>query len=390
MNCLKSLLISNPKAYSSSLISSYYASELIPNYKEFVKNSISKLELSESPYNCDNEDMDIGTQIQNTIKKKYNFIIPAIVIELNPESEISLIKEDLEKLFSTFGEIKYIDIQSNSNKAYLLYKFYFSALYAFDTIKEILSLPIEDKEKEGIKDNDNMISIKLLSEEGKSEKEENQQNKITPIKVNYDQNSKVYVPRKYQQETQNNVNGYYSPNINYNIYNSNNNYIPYLYPYNIPVMYNNYNFATSEIKFNTFSSREYLYKFVCNYDVQIENDTKFNVTKRIIGQNGITLKKIIYESCIKYQDYSTKVRLRGRGSGYKEGEENKESDEPLQLCVSSLNYTTYLGCCKLIENLLCKIYCDYYSFCLNNNIQDENPRQIKKYDFVVNRFGDSN
>ena len=45
--------------------------------------------------------------------------------------------------------------------------------------------------------------------------------------------------------------------------------IPYLYPYNIPAMYNNYNFTTSEIQFNTFSSREYLYKFVCKYNKRI-------------------------------------------------------------------------------------------------------------------------
>lgn len=30
-----------------------------------------------------------------------------------------------------------------------------------------------------------------------------------------------------------------------------------------------------------------------------------------------------------------KLRLRGKGSGYKEGPEKRESNEPLHLCVSS-------------------------------------------------------
>jgi len=60
-------------------------------------------------------------------------------------------------------------------------------------------------------------------------------------------------------------------------------------------------------------------KFICNYEVQIENDEHFRITKRIIGNKGLYLKAILYDSCGKYGDYSTKIRLRGRGSGFKEG-----------------------------------------------------------------------
>ena len=146
----------------------------------------------------------------------------------------------------------------------------------------------------------------------------------------------------------------------------------------------------NNIKFQTYSSRDYYYKYVCNYYVQIENDDNFFVTKRIIGKNGCFLKKIIQEACIKYGDFSTKIRLRGKGSGYLE-HNGKESVDPLMLCVSSLNYRTYYNCCSLIEGLLRKVYNDYYEYTLKLVHEDlrhsMNKKQIQKYEFVVNRFG---
>ena len=147
------------------------------------------------------------------------------------------------------------------------------------------------------------------------------------------------------------------------------------------------------IKFETYSSRDYYYKYVCNYLVQIENDDNFLVTKRIIGKNGCFLKKIIQEACIKYGDFSTKIRLRGKGSGYLE-QNGKESEEPLMLCVSSLNYPTYINCCLLIDNLLKKVYNDYYDYLLkimpkelHNSV---NKKRVLKHEFVVNRFASGN
>ena len=146
------------------------------------------------------------------------------------------------------------------------------------------------------------------------------------------------------------------------------------------------------IRFETYSSRDYYYKFVCNYLVQIENDDNFLVTKRIIGKNGCFLKKIIQEACIKFGDFSTKIRLRGKGSGYLE-QDGKESEEPLMLCISSLNYPTYLNCCLLIDNLFTKVYNDYYEY-LSKILPKElhysiRKKQILKHEFVVNRFGSS-
>ena len=143
------------------------------------------------------------------------------------------------------------------------------------------------------------------------------------------------------------------------------------------------------IRFETYSSRDYYYKYVCNYLIQIENDDNFLITKRIIGKNGCFLKKIIQEACIKYGDFSTKIRLRGKGSGYLE-QNGKESDEPLMLCVSSLNYPTYINCCLLIDSLLKKIYNDYYEYLLKilpKELQYSiKKKRILKHEFVVNRF----
>ena len=179
------------------------------------------------------------------------------------------------------------------------------------------------------------------------------------------------------------------PKYNNNTYMMN---IPFPIGFNKNVI--NFNKLTlntrNNIKFETHSSRDYYYKYVCNYLVQIENDDNFLVTKRIIGKNGCFLKKIIQEACIKYGDFSTKIRLRGKGSGYIE-HNGKESEEPLMLCVSSLNYPTYYNCCSLIDGLLEKVYNDYYEYSLKmvpEELRNSMTRkQVLKHEFVVNRFG---
>ena len=141
----------------------------------------------------------------------------------------------------------------------------------------------------------------------------------------------------------------------------------------------------NKVHFNTHSSRNYYYKYVCNYVVQIENDNLFMVTKRIIGKNGCFLKKIIQESCIKYGDYSTKIRLRGKGSGYIDKANNTEDNDPLILSVSSLNYPTYFNCCLLVDNLMNKIYDDYYLH-LKNILPKELHYSIHKKKLIKNEF----
>lgn len=152
-----------------------------------------------------------------------------------------------------------------------------------------------------------------------------------------------------------------------------------------------------DVQFHTNSTRDYQFKYVSRYIVQIENEKNFPVTKMIIGNNGMLLRTIIYENCIKYGDNTTKIRLRGKGSGYKEGPNNEESKEPMELCISSLNVFSFLRCSNAIESILLRIYYQYYLYqCKiylennkNNNNNNNLPismKKILKYHYVVNRY----
>jgi hypothetical protein len=58
-----------------------------------------------------------------------------------------------------------------------------------------------------------------------------------------------------------------------------------------------------------------------------------------------------------------KLRLRGRGSGFIEGPNQQESDEPLHLCISSRFYDKYKIACDMAQELLVSIYEEYKKHC---------------------------
>jgi len=104
-------------------------------------------------------------------------------------------------------------------------------------------------------------------------------------------------------------------------------------------------------------------KYTCRFDIQIENDNQFQVARKIIGSSGCNMKKIV-ETCNQNSDGtylkdSVKLRLRGKGSGYKEGPSQKESDEPLHLCISSKYYEKFKLASVLLTDLLNSIYDEY-------------------------------
>jgi hypothetical protein len=142
----------------------------------------------------------------------------------------------------------------------------------------------------------------------------------------------------------------------------------------------------NNVKFQTNSTRDYRFKYVSRYIVQIDNEKNFPVTKMIIGNNGKLLRKILLDNCINFGDNTTKIRLRGKGSGYKEGPKNEESKEPMELCLSSLNYFSYLRCSNAIEKLLLDVYQQYYMYQCNNNHDNPKMKKILKYAYVVNRY----
>ena len=109
-------------------------------------------------------------------------------------------------------------------------------------------------------------------------------------------------------------------------------------------------------------------KYTCKYEILIENDKDFQIARRLIGNKGCNMKKIINE-CKSGPDDSDKIklRLRGRGSGYREGPDNKESDEPLHLCISAKNPEYMKKACLLVDALLDEIHKDYKAYCQENN-----------------------
>ena len=105
-------------------------------------------------------------------------------------------------------------------------------------------------------------------------------------------------------------------------------------------------------------------KFVATYFIQIQNDKKFQVTMRVIGSKGANMKRIVAEVVGNRKDKDLlKLRLRGKGSGFKEGEQNQEAIDDLQLCMSAKLEEDFNKGCELIEDLLKKIYREYDLYC---------------------------
>lgn len=98
-------------------------------------------------------------------------------------------------------------------------------------------------------------------------------------------------------------------------------------------------------------------KYTCRFDIQIDNDKDFHVARRIIGQKGSNMKRIV-----KQAGYDAKLRLRGRGSGFLEGAQKQESQEPLHLCVSCKDYNGYRAAIVQVEELLGEIYADFQQY----------------------------
>jgi len=107
-------------------------------------------------------------------------------------------------------------------------------------------------------------------------------------------------------------------------------------------------------------------KYTCKFEIQIENDNEFQVCRKIIGSKGCNMKNIVDTCKINTMlnvNEPVKLRLRGKGSGYKEGPDHKESDESLHLCVSSKYQELYYLACRLVEDLMLNLYDEYRKFC---------------------------
>jgi len=95
-------------------------------------------------------------------------------------------------------------------------------------------------------------------------------------------------------------------------------------------------------------------KCLCTFFVGIQKQNGFQIAQQIIGSKGKNMK-YISQLCP-----GTKIRVRGRGSGFREGENNVEADIPLQIHLSSPNRYEYDIARKEVARLLEGIYREYY------------------------------
>jgi len=116
------------------------------------------------------------------------------------------------------------------------------------------------------------------------------------------------------------------------------------------------------------------------------------VARRLIGAKGCNMKRII-EICSKNAPQTNdvvKLRLRGKGSGFKEGPNQQESKEPLHLCISSRYFDKYQIACNYVQELLLNVYEEYKKYCekqhkdLKTNCAGS-VLQIKKNETVTGR-----
>ena len=144
---------------------------------------------------------------------------------------------------------------------------------------------------------------------------------------------------------------------------------------------NNHQYNLNQKQFNQNMEEKNYGKYTCKYEILIPNDKEFQVARRLIGSKGCNMKKILTE-CKNNNNINDniKLRLRGRGSGYKEGPQNKESDEPLHLCISAKNQEEMKKACSKVDELLNKIYEEYKKFCQKNNITPVAPQLANRID----------
>jgi len=99
-------------------------------------------------------------------------------------------------------------------------------------------------------------------------------------------------------------------------------------------------------------------KLLCRYEVGIEEDRAFRVCRRLIGPGGEKMKRIIATS-----GGDVKLRIRGRGSNYLEGEQGQEAEDPLMLCLSAPTRQSFAQAASMVEELLRTVHDEYRDFC---------------------------
>ena len=368
----------------------------------------------------DLQDPMVSEKIELFIQQSENVTIPAIVFEYLSKDNTDFEANDLRNFYEQFGEIE--DFELNGKISVVLFKLFFAA----NTCREFLQNEhnfkdnmkkdfrvrwfnlnedyqlisdeaqikyeeISNKNSINLKQNNLNVFFNNVNNNNLMKNINNQEiinnNSINNININQNQyinqnimnmnNMNMGMNIMNQNNTMNMQNMYFNGMTNQNIngminQNMNNNNI-YNQNFNMNNN-NNLNNNKNYIMNNNPINEEKTYgKFTCKYEILIQNDKEFQIARRLIGSKGCNMKKIIDECKLLDKNNinntdNVKLRLRGKGSGYKEGPQNKESDEPLHLCISAKNQEGMKKACECVNELLNKIYEDYKKYCIKNGI----------------------
>jgi len=333
---------------------------------------------------------NVPEKIELFIQQNENTTIPALIFEYLSKDNIDFENNDLKNFYEQFGEVEIHEL--NGKISVVLFKTFFSA----NTCKEFLQN--EYNFKENMKKDfivqwfDLEKNRNLISEETQKKFEEISKKNSVNIKQNtlnpFINNNNIILNMNNQfilnnnkniqnQFIQQNILNKNEINPQINLINKNNPLIMQnLYfngMINKNILNNSYNQNTNYKNNNNIYEEKYNNgKLTCKYEILIPNDKDFQIARRLIGSKGCHMKKIIDECKLIENNNNNneiiKLRLRGKGSGYKEGPQNKESDEPLHLCISAKNQEGMKKACECVNELLNKIYDDYKKFCNKNGI----------------------
>ena len=333
-------------------------------------------QINQSPLNKP-QNSEVIEKIELFIQQHEYVSIPSIVFEYLSKESPDFDESDLIFFFEQFGEIE--EFILNGKVCVVLFKTFFSA----NTCREFLNNEhnfINNMKKDF---NVRWFNLEIMSMTLNNINNNTISNEKPKLNNNNSNEFNINIPNQFiSQNIFNDINiinilnqnnpSINKQNINYNNILNNQNIIQ---NNNLNKKIQNVNYTKNKNSKNKTKDEKNQNKFTCKFEILIPNDKDFQITRRLIGIKGYNMKKIIDE-CKSIDNNKNndndneniKLRLRGKGSGYKEGINNKESDEPLHLCISTKNLELMEKACELVNDLLNKIYDDYKIFCLKMNV----------------------
>ena len=359
-------------------------------------------QINQSPLNKP-QNSEVIEKIELFIQQHEYVSIPSIVFEYLSKESPDFDESDLIFFFEQFGEVE--EFILNGKVCVVLFKTFFSA----NTCREFLNNEhnfINNMKKDfsvrwfnlendyklinnETRNNYQQISIKnsfnlhtnLMSMTLNNINNNTISNEKPKLNNNNSNEFNINIPNQFiSQNIFNDINiinilnqnnpSINKQNINYNNILNNQNIIQ---NNNLNKKIQNVNYTKNKNSKNKTKDEKNQNKFTCKFEILIPNDKDFQITRRLIGIKGYNMKKIIDEcksidNNKNNDNENIKLRLRGKGSGFKEGINNKESDEPLHLCISTKNLELMEKACELVNDLLNKIYDDYKIYCLKMNV----------------------